>query len=472
MFTFDFDALGHSAHITVSPFRDVHVLEEALLRDHSTHLVISEPVWSCTWHSPTHARILIYFLFYSFLYLVRPLSQKYPLARISSIFQQITHQQLLSVLTTMNDDIFDNMTDDMTDATDDKRKSRVRHWAKRLGRCLSKCQPRRRCKASYLDTENPIPPPYRVSVTDHMPRHAFSIRKWKSASLRAGSTNSRVNNTSSLRAFPSQGKLQANKRSNIRFERTIRLVNSSVSSLVGGPGSQSTRSPRKGSLFAPQESDIDETVFEEIETKNEGRGQEPLPGPRSVLSWLDSFHANQVFRRGSPRPPTLRNDSAADLTVRPGQTRPHPADDIYRRTSPTQSATSTQGKSSAGIRICHPHPIQSHVALDATSSENIKIWEQDWDEPTQHRPSSLKGLWRSPSQRLVVRNKASIQRLQAESAEQDKTPENKQTGSQRLSQMRSMDRLQKIAEEERKADEEWSGTWKAFDRAFGGLAQS
>ncbi|USP75047.1 hypothetical protein yc1106_02321 [Curvularia clavata] len=372
----------------------------------------------------------------------------------------------------MNDDIFDNMTDDMTVTTDDKHKSRVRLWAKRLGRCLSKCQPRRRCKASYLDTENPIPPPYRASITEHMPRHTFSIRKWKSASLRAGSINSRANNTGSTRAFPSQGKLQPNKRSNIRFERTIRLVNSSVSSLVGGPGSQSTRFPRKGSLYTPHESDTDKTVLEETETSIEGRGQEPLPGPRSVLSWLDSFHAHQVFHRGSPRSPTLRNDSAADLTVRPGQTRPHPADDIYRRTSPTQSATSTQGKSSAGIRICHPPPVHSHVALDAMSSENIKIWEQDWDEPTHHRLGSLKGLWRSPSQRFMLRNKDSIQRLKAESAEQDKPLENKQTGSQRLSQMRSMDRLQKIAEEERKADEEWSGTWKAFDRAFGGLAQS
>lgn len=368
----------------------------------------------------------------------------------------------------MIDDLTDDMTDDMSN---DKRQSRIRIWARRLGKCFSKCQPRRKCKESYLDAETIIPPPYRASITGSTSRRSLYVRRPKSSIEKPASTTSRVTSTASANwALPSQGRLQPAKRQNIRFERTIRLVNASVNSLVGASGLQNSRFPETSSSYAPRESDIEENPSHDTEIPDEGHSREPLPGPRSVLSWLDSFHTHQVFHRGSPRPPTLRNDSAADLTIRPGQTRPHPADGIYRRTSPsTESAASTRAKSNASVQICHPPSIHSHVALNAMLTENAKGLEADWEEPFQQRTSSAKGLWRSASQRLLVRNKTSLQRLDAESTEQDKTLDTTEAEGEWPLQKRSMEKIHELADEDQKVDEEWRGTWKAFDRAYGRL---
>jgi hypothetical protein len=376
-------------------------------------------------------------------------------------------------MTNMSDDIIDStidtMNDDITDdITNSKRQSRIRLWAKKFGSCLRKCQPRRRQKASYLDTE-PIPPPYRASITKHLPRHTLSVRTSKCKTENTEATNSKANITSSNWALPSHGKLQPTTRHNIRREKTIRLVNPSLNSLIGRRSvSQPTKFPRKSSGYTPREPDIHETSSEGDKPALGGPGQEPLPGPRSVLSWLDSFQTQKVFRRESPRPPTSRNDSAADLTIRPVETRPSHTDGLYGEISPlTSSAISTPAMMNNGARICHPPSIQSHVALNAILNENVKGWDEDWDKPLQHSIGGSKGLWKSASQRLLIRNKESIRRLNAEKAKKSREQERNQLGHQQPLQMGSVDSIQEMADEERVANEEWSGTWKAFDRAFG-----
>ncbi|EUC49639.1 hypothetical protein COCMIDRAFT_33063 [Bipolaris oryzae ATCC 44560] len=339
------------------------------------------------------------------------------------------------------------MNDDMNDTTiaTSKRKSHILIWAKKLGGCLTKCHPRRKKKASYLDTGEPIPPSYRTNVANHMPRHTLSIRRSRSTTGKTGTMNSKTNSTGTNWALPSQGKLQPTTRHNLRREKTIRLVNASVSSLVGGrPSPRSTVSPRRSP------------------------GEEPLPGPRSVLSWLDSFQTQQVFHRDSPRSPTLRNDSAADLTARPGQRRPNRTSDLYSPTSPSMSSTaSPHGKMSTGAQICYPPSIHSHVALNTMLTESVKGWEQDWDKPLHNRVGSSKGLWRTASQRLLIKNKDSIRRLNAEKAKKNKSVDITAVENRPIPQMRSIESIQEMVEEERRADEEWSGTWKAFDRAYG-----
>ncbi|EMD66768.1 hypothetical protein COCSADRAFT_84423 [Bipolaris sorokiniana ND90Pr] len=326
-----------------------------------------------------------------------------------------------------------------------KRKSHILLWAKKLGSCLTKCHPRRKKKASCLDTGEPTPPPHRASITNHMPRHTLSIRRSRSTTGKTGTMNSKTTSISTNWALPSQGKLQPITRHNLRREKTIRLVNASVSSLVGGrPSSRSAKSP----IRSP--------------------GEEPLPGPRSVLSWLDSFQAQQVFHRDSPRSPTLRNDSAADLTARPGARHPNPTDNLCSPTSPSVNSTaSPHGKMSTGAQICYPPSIHSHVALNTMLTESVKGWEQDWDKPLQHRVGSSKGLWRTASQRLLIKNKDSIRRLNAEKAKKNKSVDLKDVEDRPIPQMKSIESIQEMVEEERRADEEWSGTWKAFDRAYG-----
>ncbi|XP_014556575.1 hypothetical protein COCVIDRAFT_99640 [Bipolaris victoriae FI3] len=327
--------------------------------------------------------------------------------------------------------------------TKSKRKSHILLWAKKLGSCLTKCHPRRKKKASYMDKSESIQPPYRTSIANHMSRHTLSIRRSRSTTGKTGTMNSKTTSTSTNWALPSQGKLQPTTRHNLRREKTIRLVNASVSSLVGGrPTSRSAKSPI--------------------------RREEPLPGPRSVLSWLDSFQAQQVFHRDSPRSPTLRNDSAADLTTRSGQRRPNRTDNLYSPTSPSVNSTaSPHGKMSTGARICYPPSIHSHVALNTMLTESVRGWEQDWDKPLQHRVGSSKGLWRTASQRLLIKNKDSIRRLNAEKAKKNKSVDMTEVQNRPIPQTRSIESIQEMVEEERRADEEWSGTWKAFDRAYG-----
>lgn len=363
------------------------------------------------------------------------------------------------------------MADDSTgQMTKSKRKSYILRWAKKLGSCLTKCHPRRKKKASYLDTGERIPPPHRASITNHMPRHTLSIRRSRSTTGKTGTMNSKTTGTSTNWALPSQGKLQSTTRPNLRREKTIRLVNASVSSLVGGrPSSRSARSSPIRSLgYTPRESDIPETPIQKTRGNLRGAGEEPLPGPRSVLSWLDSFQAQQVFHRDSPRSPTLRNDSAADLTARSGARRSNRTNNLYSPTSPSvHSTASPHGKMSTGAQICYPPSIHSHVALNTMLTESINGWEQDWDKPLRDRVGSSKGLWRTASQRLLIKNKDSIRRLNAEKARKNKSIDVTDVENRPIPRMRSIESIQEMVEEERRADEEWCGTWKAFDRAYG-----
>lgn len=371
-----------------------------------------------------------------------------------------------TTIATMSEDIADDSTDHMAKS---KRKSHILLWAKKLGSCLTKCHPRRKKKASCLDTGEPTPPPHRASITNHMPRHTLSIRRSRSTTGKTGTMNSKTTSISTNWALPSQGKLQPITRHNLRREKTIRLVNASVSSLVGGrPSSRSAKSPIRSPGYTPRESDIPETPIQKTRGYLRGAGEEPLPGPRSVLSWLDSFQAQQVFHRDSPRSPTLRNDSAADLTARPGARHPNPTDNLCSPTSPSVNSTaSPHGKMSTGAQICYPPSIHSHVALNTMLTESVKGWEQDWDKPLQHRVGSSKGLWRTASQRLLIKNKDSIRRLNTEKAKKNKSVDLKDVEDRPIPQMKSIESIQEMVEEERRADEEWSGTWKAFDRAYG-----
>ena len=366
----------------------------------------------------------------------------------------------------------------MTGLSSPKRESRIRHWAKRLGSCLTKCQPQHEGKPSYLDTDDEsITSPFDMLNTERVPRRVQSMRRTKSASDKTASARSRRPATSATYALPSPGRLQrADHQQYIHAEQTIRLVDASISSSAGGRhASYATNFSRRSTGYAPYGSERVSSAYDEMglhrtKTRSKQDDEAPLPNPRSVLSWLDSFQAQQFVNGEPTRPPTSRRDSAADLTIRPLQIRPRQTDTVYGRTPSGQTSVSTQSRKTGSAQICYPPSIHSQVALNAMLCEGVKGWDQDWDKPLQHRIGDSKCLWKSASQRLLVRNKDSIPRLneEAERDEQQDRILERMEADTRLGprHIRSIDSIEELAEEDRQADEEWSGTWQAFDRVF------
>jgi hypothetical protein len=87
----------------------------------------------------------------------------------------------------------------------------------------------------------------------------------------------------------------------------------------------------------------------------------------------------------------------------------------------------------------------------------LEGWEQDWEKPLQRRIGDSRAIWKSASHRLLLRNKDSIQRLDAESAIMEQMAARMELEKRQQPQMRSIQSIEEMAEEDRRADEEWNG---------------
>ncbi|CAO2653950.1 Nn.00g106830.m01.CDS01 [Neocucurbitaria sp. VM-36] len=80
----------------------------------------------------------------------------------------------------------------------------------------------------------------------------------------------------------------------------------------------------------------------------------------------------------------------------------------------------------------------------------IHGWEADWDKPLGLRTGPDKGIWKTPSFRVQIRNKRSIKKMQAEARTQ-------RINEAEMLKMRSMQSIEEMAEEERQAGREFLG---------------
>jgi hypothetical protein len=92
--------------------------------------------------------------------------------------------------------------------------------------------------------------------------------------------------------------------------------------------------------------------------------------------------------------------------------------------------------------------------------EPVPGWEYDWDKPLQHRIGNDKGIFRSTSNRLVIRNKDSIRVLDEEQIRRQMR-ERMEIAKRETPQMRSFQSIEEMAEEDRRADEEWGGKYSS-----------
>jgi hypothetical protein len=90
--------------------------------------------------------------------------------------------------------------------------------------------------------------------------------------------------------------------------------------------------------------------------------------------------------------------------------------------------------------------------------EPVPGWEYDWDKPIQHRIGSDKGIYRSTSNRLTIRNKDSIQILDEDKIRRQMR-ERMEIAKRETPQMRSFQSIEEMAEEDRRANEEWGGEY-------------
>ena len=180
-----------------------------------------------------------------------------------------------------------------------KRESRLRRWAKKLGSCVRHCQPHRRCKSNYLETEKTGPQPIHRSNIQNSPRNVIFGRR-EQPPKKSKSEGSAGRDRSSMRALPSIGKLQSSALQDIHGDKTIRVVNPSQSSLLVGR-------PSYSNSFEPLRR------HPEILHKH----------PHGVLPWKESLQIQRAINRPMPQYSTNKHDSATDLSLRPLQTRPH-----------------------------------------------------------------------------------------------------------------------------------------------------
>ena len=310
-----------------------------------------------------------------------------------------------------------------------KPESRLRRWAKKLGGCLRHCQPHRRYKSNYVEIDRAgSQPVHRTNIPTSSRNSLFGRREQPSKKTKSeGSTGK---DKGSMRALPSVGKLRSSTPQDVRSDGTIRVVNPSKSSLLLGR--------------AAYNNTVDSLHKQPEILKNH---------PHGVLPWKESFQIQKAFNRAMPRHPTHKHDSATDLSLRPIQTRPYEARRYYSSPKPTT-------KPATGARICHRRPINPQAAF--TSSNTIAGWDQDWDKPLQHRVGDTKAIWKTGSHRLMVRNKDSILRLESDKQMREKTKGRMETDKRQPSQVRSIESIEEMAEEDRLAYEEWTGEYKRF----------
>ncbi|KAF1941386.1 hypothetical protein EJ02DRAFT_492436 [Clathrospora elynae] len=290
-----------------------------------------------------------------------------------------------------------------------KRESRLRRWAKKLSSCLRNHHPHRKYKSSYVDIDRSAPPnPHRNSA--HITRNTLIGRR-EQPPKKTGKSPKRV--------LPCPGRLRAITPSP--------PVDGTIRSTI--PQSQS-----------PSHSDRPEHRTNQRVLDAQG-----LQYPASVLSWQESVQTHRVLNRQWPEPESeLRHDSAADLPLGLFHGRAAQA-------SHSQSHSTPSPKPSP-----HTPSQQSTRSHSVTSIEPVHGWEQDWEKPLQHRIGGEKVIWRSSSSRLYIRNKDSIKKLEEERRKAEMR-DRMEIEKRQAFQVRSIQSIEEMAEEDRRADAEWNG---------------
>jgi hypothetical protein len=357
-----------------------------------------------------------------------------------------------------------------------KRESRLRRLLRKLRGCLPKSHPHHKYRSSYLDIEKQQPPP----LPQHTPRHALVGRRDQPLK-KTKSTNSQAaeRDASPKRALPSPGRLRVVAPQEPPVDETIRFVNASMTSLAGnrheaytprygGRMSYQTRqqTQQDRSIHRPEQAHV--SSFSGPSQLRKGtRRIDRLPG---VLPYHESFSTQRAINAQLPHPPReLRHDSAADLSVRPLNIRPRtyhasPSDISLENTmaSMNLSAPPTCARATHYDAQRSSYPISVHP-VNANGSRFTEVgidgWEHDWDKPIQQRIGESKGIWKTASHRLLIRNKDSIQKLEKEKAILEKMGKKmeEERKEERQNQMRSIQSIEAMAEEDRRAGEEWNG---------------
>jgi hypothetical protein len=116
-----------------------------------------------------------------------------------------------------------------------------------------------------------------------------------------------------------------------------------------------------------------------------------------------------------------------------------------------------QPKPTNDVRTYYRPSGHSIATISTKEKEAIRDWKHDWDKPLQHRAGGSKAIWKTASERLLLRNKDSIRRLDAERAIMEQMAARMELEKRQQPQMRSIQSIEEMAEEDKRADEEWNG---------------
>jgi hypothetical protein len=364
---------------------------------------------------------------------------------------------------------FQSKLPNLTNMTVSKRESRLRRLLKKLRSCLPKSHPHHKYRSSYLDIEKQAPPP----LPQHAQRYGLIGRREQPSKKTTTTTpKAAVRDASPKRAMPSPGRLRVVAAPEPPKDETIRFVNASATSLAGNrQGAFTPRFTGRLSYQTRQQTRRDQALqrLEQTHMPSSDRadqlsdGAKPIARPHGVLPFNESFQTQRAINQQLPRTPAeVRHDSAADLTVRPLNIRP--------RTHHAAQSDSTLIDSMASMTLeQHSTAREAHYGLQRSSlpiapngskfTEALDDWEHDWDKPLQNPMGGSKGIWKTASHRLLIRNKDSIQKLEAEKAVRDRMEKRMEmmSSEQQQTQMRSIQSIEEMAEEDRKAREEWNG---------------
>ncbi|KAL1793901.1 hypothetical protein ACET3X_007322 [Alternaria dauci] len=111
--------------------------------------------------------------------------------------------------------------------------------------------------------------------------------------------------------------------------------------------------------------------------------------------------------------------------------------------------------------------------MSTKEKDTVQDWKSDLGKPLQHRSEGSKAIWKTASQRLLLRNKDSIRNLDAERTIIEQMNARMELEKRQEPQMRSIQSIEEMAEEEKRADEEWNGiaTQLAFDAQSPGVQE-
>jgi hypothetical protein len=346
-----------------------------------------------------------------------------------------------------------------------KRESRIRRLFKKLRSCLPKAHPHHKYRSSYLEIEKQPPPPLPQHI--HAQRHGLIGRR-EMPSKKTTSAPARATDRDASpgkRALPSPGRLRVVPPQELPKDETIRFVDKSFTSIAKGRPGAFTGTPRyAGRIVQPtrQQMQRDQALYrlEQGEVRSEERPSQPpeeakplvrVPG---VLPYNESLITHRAINRQLPQTPAkLRHDSAADLSVRPLNVRPRTYHTAYSDVSLEESMASMNLEQHPSARASHPV-----TATGSKFTEALNGCEHEWDSPNQHRVGDSKGIWKTASHRLMIRNKDSIQKLEAEKAVRERMEKRMDIVSrEQQTQVRSIQSIEEMAEEQRRAGEEWNG---------------